>query len=40
LDSCLREQIYGGTSWTNQEIEQLWYPTHGIHGRKGIMLGA
>jgi len=35
-----RENIYGGISWTNQEVEQLWYPTHGIHGKKGIMLGA
>lgn len=35
-----REHIYGGISWTNQDVEQLWYPTHGIHGKKGIMLGA
>lgn len=35
-----RENIYGGITWTNQEVEQLWYPTHGIHGRKGVMLGA
>ncbi len=34
------ENIYGGISWTNQEVEQIWYPTHGIHGNKGIMLGA
>ncbi|MEQ8860574.1 MAG: FAD-dependent oxidoreductase [Pseudomonadales bacterium] len=34
------EDIYGGITWTNQEVEQIWYPTHGIHGRKGIMLGA
>lgn len=35
-----RENIYGGISWTNQEVEQIWYPTHGIHGKKGIVLGA
>ena len=35
-----RENIYGGISWTSQDIEQLWYPTHGIHGKKGVMLGA
>jgi len=35
-----RENIYGGISWTNQEVEQIWYPTHGIHGKKGVMLGA
>jgi monoamine oxidase len=35
-----RENIYGGISWTDQEVEQIWYPSHGIHGSKGIMLGA
>ena len=35
-----KENIYGGITWTDQEVEQIWYPTHGIHGRKGVMLGA
>lgn len=35
-----REAIYGGISWTNQPIEQLWYPPHNTHGQKGVMLGA
>lgn len=35
-----RDNIYGGISWTNQPIEQIWYPTHGIHSHKGIMVGA
>ncbi|MDZ7668011.1 MAG: FAD-dependent oxidoreductase [Gammaproteobacteria bacterium] len=35
-----KEHIYGGISWTDQEVEQIWYPSHGIHGDKGIMLGA
>jgi monoamine oxidase len=35
-----RDNIYGGISWTNQNIEQLWYPSHGIHTQKGVMLGA
>ena len=26
-----REQIYGGISWTAQDITQIWYPAHGIH---------
>ncbi|MCZ6641139.1 MAG: flavin monoamine oxidase family protein [Gammaproteobacteria bacterium] len=34
------ENIYGGISWTDQPIEQIWYPTHGIHDKKGVMLGA
>jgi monoamine oxidase len=35
-----RENIYGGISWTSQDIQQLWYPPHGIHRQKGVMLGA
>ena len=34
------EGIYGGISWTGQEIEQIWYPSHGYNGAKGIVLGA
>ena len=34
------DNIYGGISWTNQNIEQLWYPSHGIFGEKGVVLGA
>jgi len=35
-----REGIYGGISWTMQDITQLWYPAHGIHRQKGVILGA
>jgi monoamine oxidase len=35
-----REEIYGGISWTFQDIMQIWYPSHGIHTQKGILLGA
>jgi monoamine oxidase len=35
-----QEQIYGGISWTTQDILQIWYPAHGIHRRKGVILGA
>ena len=35
-----REGIYGGISWTLQDIQQLWYPAHGIHRKKGVVLGA
>ncbi len=35
-----REGIYGGISWTMQDIQQIWYPAHGIHRQKGIVLGA
>lgn len=35
-----REGIYGGVTNTNQRINQIWYPSHGIHGDKGVVLGA
>ena len=34
------EQIYGGISWTSQPIQQIGYPSHGFHDRKGILVGA
>ena len=35
-----KEGIYGGISWTLQDIIQIWYPAHGIHRDKGIVIGA
>jgi len=32
--------IYGGISWTNQEITQIWYPNFGFGKPNGILLGA
>ena len=34
------QAIYGGISWTDQDITQIWYPTNGYHREKGIILGA
>ena len=34
------QAIYGGISWTDQDITQVWYPSHGYHQRKGVILGA
>ena len=34
------EGIYGGISWTDHPVQQIWYPTHGTHRDKGIVLGA
>ena len=31
--------IYGGISWTTQDITQIWYPAHGFHKTDGILLG-
>ena len=33
-------QIYGGISWTDQAITQLWYPAGGFHNQKGVIVGA
>ncbi len=32
--------IYGGITSTTQPINQIWYPSHGIHNKKGVVLGA
>ena len=34
-----REGIYGGITYTNQRINQIWYPGHGINSKKGVVLG-
>lgn len=36
----LDDAIYGGISWTTRDITQVWYPSSGIHQRKGILVGA
>jgi monoamine oxidase len=33
------EDIYGGRSWTDQEIGQIIYPSHGFKTRKGVLVG-
>jgi len=32
--------IYGGISWTDQEITQIWYPNNGLGRDDGILVGA
>ncbi len=32
--------IYGGISWTTQDITQIWYPNHGFGRSSGILVGA
>ncbi len=32
--------IYGGISWTEKDITQIWYPSQGFHSDKGILVGA
>lgn len=31
--------IYGGISRTNMDINQIWYPSFGLHGQKGVLTG-
>jgi monoamine oxidase len=33
------DEIYGGKSWTDQEIGQVLYPSHGFGGNNGIVVG-
>ena len=32
--------IYGGISWTDHDITQIWYPAQGHHRPNGVLLGA
>jgi len=32
--------IFGGISWTDNEITQIWYPSNAYHDQKGILTGA
>lgn len=32
--------IYGGISWTDQDITQIWYPAQGYHQPNGVLIGA
>ena len=33
------DEIYGGRTWTDQEVGQIIYPSHGFNGRKGVLTG-
>ncbi|GAB6039857.1 flavin monoamine oxidase family protein [Endothiovibrio diazotrophicus] len=34
------ERIYGGITWTEQEITQMWYPSSGFGAADGVLVGA
>ena len=35
------DNIYGGISWTSlSDITQIWYPSNGYHGDKGVIIGS
>jgi monoamine oxidase len=33
------DEIYGGRSWTDQEVGQIVYPSHGLNTSKGVLVG-
>jgi monoamine oxidase len=35
----LDSQIYGGISYIDHDITQMWYPSHGYFGAKGVLTG-
>ncbi|WP_214104638.1 flavin monoamine oxidase family protein [Acrocarpospora catenulata] len=35
----LEDRIYGGITETDQEIARIWYPSHGFHTQRGLLLG-
>jgi monoamine oxidase len=36
----MKDHIYGGISWTTDDITQVWYPSSGFLSRKGVLTGA
>ncbi|HKA73949.1 MAG TPA: FAD-dependent oxidoreductase [Xanthobacteraceae bacterium] len=36
----MKDQIFGGISWTTDVITQVWYPSSGFLGAKGVLTGA
>ncbi|MEV0585665.1 FAD-dependent oxidoreductase [Nonomuraea sp. NPDC050310] len=35
----LEDRIYGGVTETDLDITHIWYPSHGYHGKTGIVVG-
>lgn len=33
------DRIYGGITWTNQPINEIYYPSHGYLEKKGLLIG-
>ncbi|MFC0432452.1 FAD-dependent oxidoreductase [Kutzneria buriramensis] len=32
-------RIYGGITETDMDVEHIWYPSHGYHGPRGVLIG-
>src|SRR5690606_14915513 len=35
----LEDRIYGGITETDLDIARIWYPSHGFHGTRGLLVG-
>jgi monoamine oxidase len=33
------DRIYGGITDTSMDLQNIWYPSYGYHGRRGVVLG-
>ena len=33
------DRIFGGITWTNQPINEIYYPSHGYFQQKGVLIG-
>lgn len=33
------DRIYGGITYTDMDLVQIWYPSYGYHGARGVLLG-
>jgi monoamine oxidase len=33
------ENLFGGITYTNLDVREIWYPSHGYLGRKGVLVG-
>lgn len=33
------DRVYGGITWTNQPINEIYYPSHGYFQKKGVLIG-
>ena len=33
------ERIYGGITETDMDLAHVWYPSHGFHGKRGVVVG-
>ncbi len=35
----IEDRIYGGSTYTDLDVSRIWYPSHGYHGERGVIVG-